>query len=375
MNNKMNIMNNSYLYVDMGVLRENLESILSSLPSDCNVIPVLKDDAYGLGLCPVAAELAESDRVQCFAVAHVSEGLALRASGISKDILVMGSPLPFQLESAIVTKLTLCLASKESAELINAAAARLGMQVKVQIKLDIGLHRIGFDVGDELDFFISEHKKFENIVFSGVFSHFSYAGNDQLCSEQYALFEKGIEKLEKAGINSHPRHISCSASSELYPQYTLDAVRLGRRLYMDNPDKPLGNIREVATWRTYVTSVRHRAAGERIGYGDGYTLTADTLVATIGVGYGDGLDLRMCDRHKSVLINGEPCPLLVCCMDQSMVDVSGVNCKVGDEVTIFGYDGKSGYISAQELAMSIGANEGCALTSALSTRVARVYGE
>lgn len=375
MNIEMNIMNNSYLNIDLTALRENAENILAALPLDCSLIPVLKDDAYGLGLCPVAAELAKFERIRSVAVAHVSEGLSLRASGFEKDILVMGSPLPFQLDSAILTKLTLCLASLESAELINAAAARLGMMVKVQIKLDIGLHRIGFDVGEELDSFISEHKKFENIIFSGVFSHFSYAGNDQLCAEQYALFEKGIQKLEKAGINIHPRHISCSASSELYPQYTLDAVRLGRRLYMDNPDKPLGNIREVATWRTYVTSVRRRVAGERIGYGDGYTLPDDTLVATIGVGYGDGLDLRMRDEHKSVLINGEPCPLLVCCMDQSMVDVSSIDCKLGDEVTIFGYDGKGGFISAQKLAMSIGANEGCALTSALSTRVARTYSE
>lgn len=373
MNIKMNIMNNSYLHIDLSALRGNVESIIASLPEGCNLIPVLKDNAYGLGLCPIAAELAGFERISCVAVAHVSEGLSLRAGGFEKDILVMGSPLPFQLDSAILTKLTLCLSSAESAALINEAAGRLGMKVRVQLKLDIGLHRIGFDTGDELDAFIKDYRRYENLVFSGSFSHFSYAGNDELCQTQYELFDLGIKKLEKSGINCHPCHISCSASSELYPQYTLDAVRLGRRLYMDNPDKPLGGIREPASWRSYVTSVKERRAGEHIGYSSGYVLPEDSVVATVGVGYGDGLDLRMCDKHMNVLINGKLCPLLVCCMDQCMVDVSGLECRPGDEVTIFGYDGMGGYISAQELAMDIGANEGCALTSALSTRVARIY--
>lgn len=375
MNNKMNIMNNSYLYTDMGILRENVESILASLPDDCGIIPVLKDDAYGLGQLPVAAVLSEFERIGCLAVAHVSEGLSLRAGGITKDILVMGSPLPFQLEAAILTKLTLCAASVKMAQLINDSAAALGMKVKVQIKLDIGLHRIGLDCGEELDEFIEKSKDMEALEFCGVFSHFSHAGNDGLCAQQFEVFEQGIEKLEKAGINCYPRHISCSASSELYPQYSLDAVRLGRRLYMDNPDAARGDIKELASFRSYITAVKERKAGDGLGYGSSFFLGEDAVVATVGVGYGDGLDLRMFDEHKAVLINGTPCPLLVCCMDQCMVDVSNVQCAVGDEVTFFGYDGKGGYISAQELAMSIGANEGCALTSALSSRVARVYSE
>lgn len=375
MNNKMNIMNNSYLYVDMDILRGNLESIAASLPADCSIIPVLKDDAYGLGLCPVAAVLAECERVECFAVAHVSEGLALRASGIGKDILVMGSPLPFQLESAILTKLTLCAASSESLALMDEAAGRLGMEARIQVKLDIGLHRIGVDCGEELDSFIETLKACRNICCCGVFSHFSHAGNDELCAEQYALFEKGVKKLSAAGINTRPRHISCSASSELYPQYSMDAVRLGRRLYMDSPDKPRGDIKELCSWRSYVTSVKERRAGDSLGYGSGFFLERDATIATVGVGYGDGLDLRLFEKGEKILINGQACTLLCCCMDQCMVDVSGMDCKAGDEVTFFGYDGKGGYISAQELAMSIGANEGCALTSALSSRVARIYSE
>ena len=373
MNSTVNIMNNSYLQVDLALLRHNVSSILSQLPEDCFIIPVLKDDAYGLGLSKIALVLAEYERINCFAVAHVSEGLSLRGCGIKKDILVMGSPLPFQIESAILTNLSLCVSSLESAQLIDSTAASLGMKAKVQIKLDIGLHRIGICPGPELDEFISTAKKLEHIEFCGVFSHFSYAGNDDICDKQYALFECGVSKLENAGINCYPKHISCSASSELYPDYCLDAVRLGRRLYMDNPDAPGGNIREIASWRSYVSAVKPRKAGDVIGYGKGYTLEKDSLIATIGVGYGDGLDERLCRERHKVLINGQLCPLLVCCMDQSMVDITGLDCKAGDEVTIFGYDREGNFISSQQAATLVGANEGCAFTSALSTRVARIY--
>ena len=373
MNNEMNIMNNSCLYVDMNILRENVRSVLDELEDDCCIIPVLKDDAYGLGQLKIAACLAEFDRVKCIAVAHVSEGLSLRAGGITKDILVMGSPLPHQLEAAILTQLTLCVPSLETALMINEAAAALSMQVKVQIKLDIGLHRIGMDVGVELDEFIDGIRGLDNLCFAGVFSHFSHAGNDELCKEQYDRFTAGVKKLENAGINCYPRHISCSASSEFYPEYSLDAVRLGRRLYMDNPDKPRGNIKEICSWRSFVTSVKPRKAGDSLGYGSRFYLEKDAVIATVGVGYGDGLDAKLCDVHAPVLINGVECPLMVCCMDQCMVDVSGLECKVGDEVTFFGYDGKGGYISSQAQSLLIDGNEGCGLTSALSTRVARVY--
>jgi len=373
MNNEVNIMNNSCLYVDMNILRENVNSILAELDKECCIIPVLKDDAYGLGQLKIASCLCEFERIKCVAVAHVSEGLSLRAGGISKDILVMGSPLPHQLECAILTQLTLCVPSLGTAILINEAAARLSMQAKVQIKLDIGLHRIGLDCGDELDEFIAGIKTLDNLNFSGVFSHFSHAGNHELCKAQYERFTQGLEKLEKAGINCYPRHISCSASSEFYPEYSLDAVRLGRRLYMDNPDESRGNIKELATWKSFVTSVKSRKAGDSLGYGSRFYLEKDAVIATVGVGYGDGLDARLCDVHAPVLINGVECPLMVCCMDQCMVDVSGVECKIGDEVTFFGYDGKGGYISSQAQSLRIDGNEGCGLTSALSTRVARAY--
>lgn len=368
-------MNNSYLHVDLGTLRENLETILSSLPAECSIIPVLKDDAYGLGLERVAAVLEEYDRVSLAAVAHVSEGLILRGAGFKKDILVMGSPLPFQLEAAILSGLTMALGSMEAFSMINASAAALGLKAKVHIKVDTGLHRIGFEPGAELDALCRELAGCGNIEVTGAFSHFSNAENGDSCKEQYGLFLSAVESIERAGISVPMRHICCSAASELYPQYALDAVRLGRRLYMDKPTDGDGIVKELASWRGYITAVKARKAGESIGYGGKCVLEKDCLIATLGVGYGDGLQGALCDIHAPVLIKGQRCRLMACCMDQSFADVTGLDCKPGDEVCFFGYDSAGNFLSSQEVALLIGGDEGCGLTSAISTRVARVYSE
>lgn len=169
-------------------------------------------------------------------------------------------------------------------------------------------------------------------------------------------------------------HISASESSELFPQYALDAVRIGRRLYMDHPKKPLGNIQEVVSWRSYLTNVKQRRAGDSLAYFGKYVLDKDTVVATVGVGYGDGLNEKLVACHAPVLVGGKRCPLLACCMDQCFVDVTGVeDAKVGDEITFFGYDSVGNFLSSQETANLIGDDEGCGLTSALMHRVARVF--
>ena len=153
----------------------------------------------------------------------------------------------------------------------------------------------------------------------------------------------------------------------------MDAVRIGRRLYMDAPDEPLGTIKELASWRSYVAAVHERRAGDRLGYGEGLTLDKDTRVATVGIGYGDGLALRFAEVNAPVLICGKMAHVIAVFMDQCLVDVTGIDCVPGDEVTIFGYDGRGGYISSQSQALLTDALEGCGITSGLSTRVARVY--
>ena len=374
MNTEMNVLNNSYLRIDTDRVRANVRTILQSLPVGVKLIPVLKDDAYGMGMVGMARTLSVFPELDMLAVAHVSEGVTLRREGIRQDILVMGGVLPFQYAAALQNDLTLAVSRTGMLGELAVLCAEQGRTLCVQIKIETGLHRIGVAPGREMDELIEELKAAEPYIkVTGAFSHFAQAEDEAVSQKQYDLFLKGVAQLEDAGIQIPMRHISGSESTELHPQYSLDAVRIGRRLYMDHPVKPLGGIREAVSWRSYVTHVELRHAGDTLGYGGKFHLPADTLVATTGVGYGDGLNEALAACHAPVLVHGKRCPLLACCMDQSFVDVTGLDVQVGDEVTLFGCDREGNILSSQEVANLIGDNEGCGLTSALSSRVARLY--
>ena len=371
---KMNIHSqNSYLLIDLDTVCRNARVIIDGLKPGTELIPVLKDDAYGLGLVPVTRVLCTLPEIRRLAVAHVSEGIKLREAGINREILVMGGALPFQMEAAAEAELTLACPHLGFLRQYCTAAERVGKRARVQIKIDTGLHRIGLEP-EELDEFLEELSVCESTVeITGAFSHFSAVADEALCEKEYGLFLEALEKLRDGGVAIPMRHIACSAASEYRTQYHLDAVRCGRRLYMDRPDATDGSITEAASWRSFVTQVKRRKAGETVGYGGAVTLKQDSKVATVGVGYGDGLNQELFRVGAPVLLNGEKCRMLACCMDQCMIDASAVDCRVGDEVTFFGYDGKGGFLSSQAIAALVGNDEGCGLTSALSGRVARVY--
>ncbi len=370
----MNIqMNNSYIEVDMQALLANAGTIIAGLGGASGLIPVLKDDAYGLGLVPVAKQLCTLAEIKTIAVSHVSEGLELRRAGIDREILVMASALPFQIECAVAAELTIACGRLGLVPELAAAAGQLKKKAHIHIKIDTGLHRIGLEP-DELDAFIGElQANGEYISVDGAFSHFSDSSNHELSMRERDIFCAAAAKIEAAGIRIPMRHMASSATSEACPQFNMDAVRIGRRLYMDNPTKPAGNIKEILSWRSYITNIKHRRAGDTIGYGEGVRLEKDSVVATVGIGYGDGLNQALVKIGAPLLLNGKTAHYTACCMDQCMIDVTGIDCKVGDEVTFFGYDGRGGYLSSQEIAAMVNDDEGCGLSSALSTRVARVY--
>lgn len=374
MNNFVDTMNNSVLETDLAQVRRNAETTLRALPGGTRLLPVLKCDAYGLGAAPVAQALEGLDAVCGFAVAHVSEGLHLRAAGLRKDILVMSCALPWQLEAAVQAGLTLTCGRPGFAAELNAAAEAAGTSARVHLKIDTGLHRIGF-APEELDGLAEELRRAPRLHVTGTFSHFSNTPDAARCVHEYALYRSALDRLHAAGLEPGLRHMACSAASELYPDCALDAVRVGRRLFMDHPTVPRGDIREVSTWRSFVTMVKPRRAGDTLGYGGSVVLDHDAQIATVGVGYGDGLLESLAAAKAPVLIDGKRCTLLACCMDQCLVDVTGADCRPGDEAVFFGYDRFGNCLPSQEVALLIGGDEGCGLTAGLSPRVVRRYTE
>ena len=360
---------NSCLVVDREAVRANLTAIRASLTPGTLILPVLKRDAYGLGLREMAALTAGQPGVGPLTVSHISEALSLRRAGYSGGLLLLGNPLPAALAEGAAADVTFTVGRTGLLPALAALAEERGQSVKVQLKLDTGLHRVGTAPGEELSALLSELRSAgERIDLTGVYSHFADTASPTLCRRQFELYLRGLEQVKAAGFDPKLRHICDSAASELYPEYHLDAVRLGRRLIMDNPSSPAGNIREAAAWYSCVTDVRRRSAGDALGYGGAYVLPADAEIAIVGVGYGDGLPLSWAERRAPVVIAGQRRPILCCCMDQCFVDVTGLGCVPGEEVMLFG----PGYPS-QEAALLCGENEGCGITSALTDRVERIY--
>ena len=333
------------------------------------LIPVLKSDAYGLGLLPMARQLVKHTGVKMLAVAQVLEGAVLREGGIGGEILVLGGTLPRQWQAAAELGLTLTVTRPGMVTELN----RLGKAVNVHLKIETGLNRNGIRPGDELAGVIDELRQSCYVNLSGTYSHFAQAEDrDHVrCLSQKAEFDRALAQLQEAGIDPGLRHMSNSAAAEWMQEAEYDAVRIGRGLYMDAQDAPAGQIREVASWRASIVGLRDLPAGTRLGYGQGITLGRDTRVAMVNVGYGDGLNHRVA-KGGPVLIEGRQARLLGCCMDQCFVDTGDIDCSVGSEVTLFGYDGTGNFLSSQAVARLCD-DEGCGLTAALGPRVARIY--
>ena len=367
---------NSYLEVNLTALRKNLEQILSELGPGRQLIPVLKDNMYGLGAGEMAKLCREYPQIGWVAVSQVREALELRGVIPGCEILVMGNPLPFQLEAAVRADLTLTCGRPGFLKELAETARALGVRARFQLKIDTGLHRIGIEPG-ELQDWVRDYRETErDLELTGVYSHFSDAENAEVSKAEFQLFEACLARLQEAGVPVPLRHMSASASTECFPQYHLDAVRCGRRLLMDRTENPVGNIREAASWRSFITNLKPRKRGDILGYGGRCRLDRDCLVATVCAGYGDGLNQDLVRIGGPVLAGGKRCRLLACCMDQCMVDVTEApGLRVGDEVTFFGYDREGNYLSSQEVAALVNSDEGCGLTTALSARVERIYTE
>ena len=300
---------NSVLQVDCCAIKQNIVRIRQEIGPNTKLIPVLKGDAYGLGACALAQLCDLIGGIDTFAVSQISEGVELREAGIKQQILVMSLPLDFQLEEAIASDLVLTLGSFRQFPLLEDLSRKFRKKIPVSLKLDTGLHRIGFlpEETEKLCSALQDAREYLTIV--GTFSHFSDTRKEKM-KEQAACFDTFLCALREKGIDPGLCHISSSASIEASRDYLYDAVRIGRRLMLDAPNHPAGEIREAVSFHAYLADVKQRKAGEHLAYNERVTLQKDTRVGVLSIGYGDGLDPALADAHVPVLINGKRAVLL-----------------------------------------------------------------
>ncbi|KAA6339549.1 Alanine racemase 1 [termite gut metagenome] len=327
------------LEINLNALIDNLNYYRSRLKPHTKIICMVKAFAYGAGAYEVAKTLQEH-RVDYLAVAVADEGRDLREAGISASIIIMNPELSafktmfdYKLEPEVYNFYILDALIKE--------AEKQGItNFPIHIKIDTGMHRLGFNPAD-MPRLVNRLKGQSAVIPRSVFSHLvgsDHTEFDDFTRKQIVLFEQASTELQEAYSYKILRHICNSAGIERFPEAQFDMVRLGIGLYGINPiDNSI--IHNVSTLKTTILQIRDVPADETIGYSRKGTLTRDSRIATLPIGYADGLNRRLGNGHAYCLVGGQRAPYVGnICMDVSMIDVTGIDCKEGDRVVIFGDD-------------------------------------
>lgn len=362
--------------VDLDAIYHNIIEMRKHICPDTLLLAVIKADAYGHGAVAVAKAL--EDEVDYYAVAHLEEAEELRRYGIQTPILILGTCVPEEFEDLIRHQITINIYRLEDAQKLSETAQAMQQTAKVHIKLDTGMHRIGFPCNEQAVEDIKKIAALPGLELEGIFTHFAKADEKNKDAFEYQLnqFRYMLGVLESEGIRFPIRHAANSATIMEAGDLELDMVRSGISTYglypSEEVEKDTADLRPAMALRSRITHVKTLPAGEGIGYGWTYTTTRETKVATIPTGYADGYKRALSNQGR-VLIHGMSAPIIGrVCMDQFMVDVTDVpNVKVGDMATLFGQDGNA-WLPVEELA-NASASFNYEFVCGLTRRVPRIY--
>lgn len=359
------------MYVNLENIKYNLEQIKKMVNNDVNIIAMVKADAYGLGDTAVTRFL-ETLGVNIFGVAIVDEGVHLRQNSINSYILVTGQFLEEDIQNILEYNLAVSISNLELLEKLNEEAGKQDKKVKVHIKVDTGMTRLGFSTYQVLETVKYIKNSLTNIIIDGIYTHLSSADcDDEYTISQLNNFDNTIQSLSNNGYNINYVHALNSSGLLKFSNFSYNAIRVGDILYGYYPDETLRNyisLKPAVKITAPVIHLRDISSECSISYSRTFKSTNNMKIATIQMGYADGLDRKL-SNNLSVYINNTPCKILGnICMDMCMIDVSNVrNIHVGDYCTIIDYDD-----SIYNVANIIGTIN-YEVISRISKRVKRLY--
>lgn len=326
------------LEVDLNAVVENLNHYRSFMKPETKIVCMIKADAYGAGAVEIAKTL-QDHRVDYLAVAVADEGVTLRKAGITQNIIVM-NPEMSSFKTLFDYDLEPEVYSFRLMDALIQAARKEGITGwPVHLKLDTGMHRLGFDPRHDIDKLIDRLKHQTAIIPRSVFSHFVGSDNDDFdnfSAQQFELFDEGSKKIQAAFSHKILRHMDNSAGIEHFPERQMDMCRLGIGLYGVDP-RTNGILSTVSTLKTTILQLRNVPKEETVGYSRKGKLERDSVIAAIPIGYADGLNRKLGNRHCYCLVNGQKAEYVGnICMDVAMIDVTDIPCQEGDSVEIFG---------------------------------------
>ena len=378
------ILRRTWAEIDLDALAHNYQQARRKIGPNVKYLGVVKADAYGHGAIQVSRKL-EQLGADYLAVSSLDEAKELRRAGIQAPILILGHTPPAMVPQLIEYGITQAVSALAKAEAYSAAAVESGGTLKVHIKVDTGMSRLGFlvregnfDTGVES---IAAACALPGLEAEGIFTHFAVSDEDDRDSEAYTraqfdVFTRVLDALAAGGRTFAIRHCANSGALARYPEMYLDMVRPGIIMYGCEPSPDVDitpfDLRPVMSLRCCIAHVKLIDAGATVSYGRHYTAPERRKIATLPVGYADGYS-RILSGKVDVLYHGHRVPQVgTICMDQCMIDVSGeANVHAGDEVVLFGQQGDS-FIPIEEIAQVCGTIN-YEIMCNLSRRVPRVY--
>ncbi len=371
-------LNRAWAEIDLDAIAHNVREIKKFTGKKVEMMGVVKADAYGHGVREVVRTLLDNGVTQ-LAVSMLDEAIQIRNMGIDVPILILGYTDPVRAEELVLNDVTQTVFSLDLAQALSSAAVRLGKKVKVHVKVDTGMTRIGFMPGREAVKYITEINRLPGLVLEGMFTHFASADEHEkdYTKMQYDRFLGLCTELSKEGIEIPVKHVCNSAGTMQYPEMHLDMVRPGVILYGLYPSKDVDRekirLKPAMTLKANVIMVKDVEPDTCISYGRIFRTSRKSKIATIPIGYADGYT-RLLSNKGRMLVNGEFAPVVGrICMDQCMIDVTELKNEVhvGDEVVVFGNQNGSS-ISVDEIAADIGTIN-YELVCIIGKRIPRVY--
>ncbi|OGP14825.1 MAG: alanine racemase [Deltaproteobacteria bacterium GWA2_54_12] len=362
-------------YIDLKALEHNYLELRRRVTPAARMMAVVKANAYGHGAIEAARTL-ESLGGAYFGVAIQEEGAALREAGITSPIAVLGGSFPDQAPDMVEYGLTPVVFDMDSARALDEAAKKRGAVLPIHVKIDTGMGRLGI-LPEEAGSFFSELKGLENLKVEALLSHFaeSEAEEKEFSHRQLSVFLKAVEDIRALGVNPALLEMANSAALVDFEQSRLGMVRPGIMLYGSYPAARMREsikLKPVMQLKTRILFLKSVPAGFTVSYGRRFTAKRTSLIATLPIGYADGLP-RTLGNSGEVLVGGKRAPIAgTVCMDLIMVDVTDVpGVKAGDEAVIIGAQGAE-VITAEEVADKAGTIS-YEIFCRISARVPRIY--
>lgn len=364
----INIHRDSWVEINLENIAYNMRSLRKNTPKGIKLLAVVKADAYGHGSVMIAPTLLASG-ADMLGVASIDEGVDLRQAKINCEILVLGAVPVWAVESAVKADLTIAIFSKEHLIACKQAYERTGKRPKVHVKLDTGMNRIGVASDAAVDF-INEVRKADYLEFGGIFTHLANAENREKTQIQIDRWNSVISQIDTTGLLLH---ILNTAGAMSYDVPNSNMYRAGIGIYGLYPDLPVdGKIRKpdlkpVMSLKARIVNIHEAHDGEGISYGHTFTAHGNRKIATVPLGYADGVPRGLSNKISGSL-NGKDVPQVGnITMDQMMFDITGVDANLGDIITLL--DEKH---SIDEWAKILGTIN-YELTCRLKVRLPRVY--